>query len=275
MQRLPELVAHAARVWRLDVGAPYEPGGNVSWVAPVHRADGSDAVLKITCTGHRNLWEGRALEHWGGRGAVRLLQSDEASQTLLVERCVPGTASDELDTPAGNEVVATLLAELHAVDFPDRHEFEPLATLVEGLRETMWDWFDRFERPFDRGIVAQADDLFTSLLASSNDVVLLHGDLGPGNIVLSERGWLAIDPWPFVGDRAFDVKQVLSLRNLSDARRDVTFFADRLGVDAQRIAGWTFACCVQVALRCRSVNDVAEQREFLERADRLAPLVFI
>ena len=60
----------------------------------------------------------------------------------------------------------------------------------------MWDWFDRFERPVDRGVVAQADELFMSLTSSSTDTVLLHGDLGPSNVVLLERGWLAIDPYP-------------------------------------------------------------------------------
>lgn len=131
---------------------------------------------------------------------------------------------------------------------------------------------DRFEQPFDRGIVAQADELFSSLLSSSADLVLLHGDLGPGNAVRSQRGWLAIDPYPFVGDRAFDVKQVLSLRDLRAAREEVAFFADRLDLDVQRIAGWTFACCVQVALERRSVENVAKQREYLARADQLASL---
>jgi streptomycin 6-kinase len=271
MERLPDLVARAAHVWQLDVGAPFEPGGNVSWVAPVTRADGSEAVLKVTCPGHRNLREGRALTHWAGRGAVCLFESDEANQTLLVERCAPGTTGDELDVASGNEVVASVLAELHAIDLQD-HDFEPLDRLVERFRETMWEWFDRLGQPFDRGIVSQADELFTSLLASSADVVLLHGDLGPGNVVLSQRGWLAIDPYPFVGDRAFDVKQVLSLRDLRAAREEVAFFADRLDLDVQRVAGWTFACCVQVALEYGSVENTVKQRQYLARADQLASL---
>jgi len=279
LERLPDLVAQAARVWQLDVGAPFEPAGNIGWVAPVRRADGSEAVLKVSCPGHgSNLWDGKALEHWAGRGAVRLLESDEANQTLLVERCMPGTTGDELDTATENEVVASVLAELHAVDLPDRDEFEPLSSLVERFRETMWDWFDRFDQPFDRGVVAQADELFTSLLASSADAVLLHGDLGGGNVVLSERGWLAIDPYPVVGDRAFDVKPVLSRRfgrTLRAAREEVAFFADRLDLDARRIAGWTFACCVQAALEHRSVENFVEQREYLERAEQVASLSFM
>ncbi|MFD2082952.1 streptomycin 6-kinase [Actinopolymorpha cephalotaxi] len=270
LARLPRLVADAAGAWQLQVGAPFEPGGNVGWVAPVRRADGSDAALKVECPGHRNPWAARGLHHWAGRGAARLLDSDEASQVLLLERCVPGTNGDELDVATGNEVVASVLAELHAVEPPAEDEFEPLAMLVERFRETMWDRFDRCERPVDRGVVAQADELFTSLTSSSTDIVLLHGDLGPGNVVLSQRGWLAIDPYPMLGDRAFDVKQVLSLRDLRDAREQVAFFADRLDLDARRIAGWTFACCVKEALRCRSVGDARGFRKFLDRTEQLS-----
>jgi streptomycin 6-kinase len=270
LARLPSLVAEAASAWQLQVGAPFEPGGNVGWVAPVRRADGSDAVLKVECPGHRNPWAAKGLQHWAGRGAARLFDSDEASQVLLLERCVPGTNGDDLDVATGNEIVASVLAELHAVDPPAEDEFEPLAILVERFRETMWDWFDRFERPVDRCVVAQADELFTSLISSSTDAVLLHGDLGPGNVVLSERGWLAIDPYPVLGDRAFDVKQVLSLRDLRDAREQVAFFADRLDLDARRIAGWTFACCVHVALRCRSVGDAMGFCEYLDRTEQLS-----
>ena len=270
LARLPGLVADAASTWQLQVGDPFEPGGNVGWVAPVRRADGSHAALKVECPGHRNPWAARGLQHWDGRGAVRLFDSDEASQALLLELCVPGTNGDELDVPSANEAVASVLAELHAVGPPAEDEFESLATLVERNRETMWGWFDRFERPVDRGVVAQADELFTALSSSSADAVLLHGDLGPSNVVLSERGWLAIDPYPVLGDRAFDVGHSLSRCDLRDAREQIALFADRLGLDARRIAGWTFACCVEVALECRSVGDEMGLRVHLDRAEQLS-----
>src|SRR5581483_1626744 len=111
LAELPGLVAHAASAWQLDVGVPYEPGGNVGWVAPVRRADGSDAVLKVECPGHPNPWAAKGLHHWAGRGAVRLFDSDEVTQVLLLERCVPGTNGDDLDVAAANEVVASMLAE--------------------------------------------------------------------------------------------------------------------------------------------------------------------
>jgi streptomycin 6-kinase len=270
LARLPSLVADAASAWQLQVGAPFEPGGNVGWVAPVRRADGSDAVLKVECPGHPNPWAAKGLQHWAGCGAVRLFDSDEATHVLLLERCVPGTNGDDLDVTTANEIVVSVLAELHAVAPPAEDEFEPLAMLVERFRETMWDWFDRFEPPVDRGVVAHADELFTSLTSSSKDTVLLHGDLGPGNVVLSERGWLAIDPYPVLGDRAFDVGHDLSRCDLRDAQELVAVFADRLGLDARRIAGWAFACCVHFALECRSVGDATGLRRILDRAEQLS-----
>src|SRR5689334_12719283 len=168
LARLPSLVADAACAWQLHVAAPFEPGGNVGWVAPVRRADGSEAVLKVSCPGpHGNsAWEGKGLDHWAGRGTVRLFDADETSQVLLMERCLPGTNGDQLDVATGNEIVASVLSELHAVDLPSPGEFEPLAERVQRFRETMWLWFDRFEQPLDHGLVAQADELFTSLLLS-------------------------------------------------------------------------------------------------------------
>jgi streptomycin 6-kinase len=138
LERLPGLVADAARTWQLQVGAPFEPGGNVGWVAPVRRADGSDAVLKVECPGHPNPWAVKGLQHWAGRGAARLFDYDEATQALLLERCVPGMNGADLDEPLADETVASLLAELHAAEPPAEGEFEPLTMWVEQLRERMW-----------------------------------------------------------------------------------------------------------------------------------------
>src|SRR5207244_5336168 len=122
-------------------------------------ADGSDAVLKVECPGHPNPWAARGLQHWAGRGAVRLFDSDEATQVLLLERCVPGTNGDDLDVATGTEIVASVLAEIHAVDPPAEAEFEPLAMLVELVREPVWDWFDGVEPRVGGGVVAQAGGL--------------------------------------------------------------------------------------------------------------------
>jgi streptomycin 6-kinase len=89
-------------------------------------------------------------------------------------------------------------------------------------------------------------------------------------VVLSDRGWLAIDPYPVLGDRAFDVGHSLSRRDLRDARDQISLFADRLDLDARRIAEWAFACCVELALEHASVGDATGLRECLDRAEQLS-----
>lgn len=270
LARLPTLVADLANEWELEVGAPFEPGGNVGWVAPVRRGDGSHAALKVECPGHPNPWATKGLRHWHGRGAARLLDSDDARQATLLELCLPGTDGDELHVTTASEAVAAMLAELHAVDPPGEHEFESLPTVMDRICETMWDCFDRFGAPMDRGVVAQAVDLYRSLSASTAGMVLLHGDLGPSNVVLSERGWLAIDPYPMVGDRSFDVGHSLSRCDLHHAPELIAMFAHRLDLDARRIAGWAFANCIEVALESRSVGSADGMRIYLDRAHQLS-----
>jgi streptomycin 6-kinase len=50
LHRLPEIVVALADRWSLTVGAPFEPGGEVSWVAPVRDAAGRELVLKVGWT---------------------------------------------------------------------------------------------------------------------------------------------------------------------------------------------------------------------------------
>ena len=47
-------------------------------------------------------------------------------------------------------------------------------------------------------------------------------------------------------------------------------FADRLDLDARRIAGWTFACGVHFALECSSVGNAMGFRQILDRTQQLS-----
>ena len=71
LARLPALVAEVAEQWDLEVGAPLEPGGNISWVAPARRrSDGLDAVLKVQLPHPESAPEAVGLRAWAGDGAV-------------------------------------------------------------------------------------------------------------------------------------------------------------------------------------------------------------
>src|SRR3954468_20403512 len=91
---LPGLIDDVAAGWRLTVGPPYEL--SFHWVAPVTRADGTPAVLKLGVpSGHLSV-EAEALRAYGGHGAVRLLAEDRARGALLLERAEPGTMAAAL-----------------------------------------------------------------------------------------------------------------------------------------------------------------------------------
>ena len=111
LDRLPRLVRERAEAWALEIGTPFE--AHISWVAPVTRADGTQAVLKINFPEPESEHEADALAHWDGLGAVRLLEHDAASRALLVERCEPGTQLWAVcDEDEANRIAASILRHL-------------------------------------------------------------------------------------------------------------------------------------------------------------------
>jgi streptomycin 6-kinase len=104
-------------------------------------------------------------------------------------------------------------------------------------------------RPLEPALLDEAVE-FLRAAAAPEDAVLLHQDLHGGNVLRSARGWLAIDPKPLVGERAFDVASLLrdrrdDLARDPDAawriRRRLDFYSDRLGLDRERVRGWGIA----------------------------------
>jgi streptomycin 6-kinase len=95
------------------------------------------------------------------------------------------------------------------------------------------------------GLVNDGLRLLDELARSSPDDVVLATDLHAGNVLRARREpWLAIDPKPFVGDRAYDATQHLfncTRRMLDAPRQTIRRIADLLDLDAERIRWWMFA----------------------------------
>ena len=82
----------------------------------------------------------------------------------------------------------------------------------------------------------------TSTPARGRRESLVHGDLHHHNILRSERGWLAIDPKPMLGEPEFDVPVPLESPSVPAADRALetrlaAFVA--AGLDEERIRNWT------------------------------------
>jgi streptomycin 6-kinase len=79
---------------------------------------------------------------------------------------------------------------------------------------------------------------------TQRESVVLHQDFHCGNVLESERGWLAIDPKPLVGEREFDVASLVRDRRPTTKaamERRLAYLVERLELDPERARGWAIA----------------------------------
>ena len=271
LDRLPGIVRGLARDWGLQLGAPFQPGGQCSWVAPARTADGARLVLKVGWLHPEAEHEAEALRFWDGNGAVRL-QADQTfgdTVALLLERCDPGTLISELAEPEQDEVVCALLPRLWR-EPPAGHEFPSLQAMCAAWADETGAAFARAgdttaSAGLDRGLARTGLELFRTLPASADRHVLLATDLHAENILAARREpWLVIDPKPHVGDPAYDALQhMLNCDRLfTDPEGLVRRLADLLGLQRDRLLLWLFA---------RVVQESPGRPELGELATRLSP----
>jgi streptomycin 6-kinase len=238
---LDAIVARACRAWSLEIAGPPFPGAQVSFVLPVRRADGSDAVLKVQFPHRECVHEAAALRCWDGNGAVRLLDHDAGHHALLLERCVPGDHLAAVGGPAALDALVDMMPRLW---IPATAPFDTLADEAGRWGEHLADPESRAGAADD--LVDIAIGLLRDLAASATESVLLHQDLHAENVLAATREpWLAIDPKPLVGDRAFSAAPVVRSSELGTSRSDVFYRLDRLcgdlDLDRSRAIGWTVA----------------------------------
>jgi streptomycin 6-kinase len=263
LDRLPALVESLAEGWALEVGPPYEPGGQTAWVAPARRADGERLVLKVLWRHDEAEHEADALVAWNGAGAVRChdrIHVDHDTTALLLERCEPGSTLAAVPEPEQDVVIAGLLPRLWIEPGPG-HPFRPLQSMCDGWAAEYQRRAEREGGALDPGLARDGIALMRSLPATAPRNVLLCTDLHAANILRAEREpWLAIDPKPYVGDPTYDpVQHLLNCRGRLDADPLglVRRIADLAGLDRDRLRLWLFARCVQESPSFPALAEVA------------------
>jgi streptomycin 6-kinase len=226
---VPEIVAECAARWSLAVGPPFDVprAGGVGWAAPVTRADGTKAVLKINFPHREAEREADALALIGGDGAVLLFDAARELDALLLERLEPGAPLWELPDEEGTVIAAGLLQRIWR-PLPGEHPFDRLADYAADWETTL---------PGEWGAVAK------ELGATIGEEILVHQDFHQGNVLSAQREpWLAIDPKPLAGEREFDVASLLRDRGWEiDAgvvRRRFDTLAGLLELDRERMRAW-------------------------------------
>ncbi|MFD3505060.1 aminoglycoside phosphotransferase family protein [Streptomyces sp. NPDC058676] len=245
--RLPELTAEFLERWELTVdGRPMH--GVTALVLPVVRSDATPAVLKLQLVDEESEGEPVALRVWDGDRAVRLLDHDETTGTMLLERLDPTRMLSHLgDTREAVLVIAHLLAHLTSVRAPEG--IRRLGDIAQAMLDRTRSALDRIPDPDTRRLVTNCAAAVREVVDDPGDR-LLHWDLHDENVLACDRApWLAIDPKPLAGDPGFELWPALDNRfDADEIRWRFDAMTDVLGLDRARARAWTLGRLLQNAL---------------------------
>jgi streptomycin 6-kinase len=243
IDRLPRLLDTLLRQWELTPDGPLLHGA-VGVIAPVRRADGTPAVMKVSLPHPGNVHEPDAFTVWAGHGALHLYEREDAHYAMLLERVHQDTLDTEPDVETAI-AAAGLISRRLAVPAPAG--LPRLSEQAEGWEEELRKDAAQLPRPLPRYVVDTAAATLREL-GRSQPEVMVHGDLHFGNVLRAEREpWLAIDPKGEVGDPAYDTftvirsrgEELLAADDLKAAvLRRVAVFAEASGLDRERAHRW-------------------------------------
>jgi streptomycin 6-kinase len=251
---LPDLISEASQRWGL---ANIQTVSNLSYNYVAFAKRGwDDVVLKAGVPNRELTSEISALKLFDGDGACRLLESDAERGLLLLERLKPGKMLAELDddderTHIAVDVMLNMESSRGEVTSPLSQNFIQLSDWFDGLRKIR-PHFNGGTGPFPKELLERVESFLPELFADKN-LKLLHGDFHHFNILLSERGWLVIDPKGVLGPVGYEMGPLMinPWNSISDrnsfktqAERRVSILAERLGWKRDYIIKWSTAHAV-------------------------------
>ncbi len=280
VDRLPAVLAELLEEWQLSPDG-WMMHGFVALVVPVRTAGGRGAVLKISFPDEEGEHEHLALQHWGGRGAVRLLRADPHRSALLLERLRQQRLDDIPDLEAC-EIVAGLYGLLHVPALP---QLRLLTSYVDTWAVDLGE-LPR-NAPLPRRLVEQAISLSRDLVTDpASSGTMIHGDLHYQNVMAADRApWLAIDPKPMNGDPHYELAPMLwsrfdelaaahSGQSVRDGvRRRFHALVDHAGLDEHRARDWVVVRMLNNA--CWRLQDPPEVQRLTPTEDHLTMCIAV
>lgn len=244
LERLPDLVCEAARVWNLTEIKPV-PNLSYNFVAYALRGH-EEVVLKIGIPDPELNSEIAALRQFDGEGAVRLLEAWEGNGAFLLERLQPGdTLAGLTNDDQATNIAADVMQQLWR-SVPDDKNLIRLTDWFRGL-ENLRPTFNGGTGPFPKKLVERVEQFLPRLFAEASPIRLIHGDLHHFNILHSSRGWLAIDPKGVIGPPEYETGPLL-LNPMPDLlkrskpkaclERRIAILSERLGFAPQGLKEW-------------------------------------
>jgi streptomycin 6-kinase len=224
--------------WQLvPDGEPLET--HSSRLLPV-RWNGLPAMLKIALHTEEERG-GHLMDWWQGQGAARVLRHE--GNAILLERATGAASLKEIvrqgQDDEASRIMCAVAERLHAPQAKPVPDPVPLETWFRDLDSAA---------PGHGGILSRCASTARHLLATPQDVRVLHGDIHHDNILdFGERGWLAIDPKGLSGERGFDFANIFCNPDPKTALRpgrlvrQVEVVTQAAKLDRQRLLQWILA----------------------------------
>ena len=267
---LPEVVTILSEKWQLRDVCEIE-GMSWNYVISAYSGIYGDVIIKIGYALDEVLAEVRALQHFDGRGMIRLLAVDEGHHAIMLKRAKPGMTLNDL-CPEKFELALrhyiSTVQDLYYTEAKKKETFPHIRDWLKAMDQVK----DNPKMPQD--ILRKAMALRDELLSSAQKEYVLHGDLHYGNVISDRDGWVAIDPKGVVGELVFEVaapscfEWILGRNIPKTAMRkkflhQVTTLSEKLAIiTQQRIANWLFVRCVLSA--SWMIEDDSEPNRFLK-----------
>ena len=190
LSRLADTIAECEQRWSIQAMPPFA-ALSLNYVAPVTRADGKEAVLKLGVPRQEFTAEIEALRVYEGRGMVKLLAGGPDLGAILLERLRPGALLSSIPDDAQATSIAVQVMKQIREPPPSDHRFPTVSIWASGLG-LLRERFPGATGPIPGLLLDRAEALFSELIGSMSAQVLLHGDLHHENILSAQRespGW--------------------------------------------------------------------------------------
>ena len=261
LDELPPVLLALGERWAVEYESLIQRG-TMSVVVRCKDGAGRAAVLKVCPDLTRLSNEARALAWWRTTHVPAVFAVDDAIGALLIEAIEPGTPLVELAAYPGTESVVSLVTGLQSQSSA-RQSFRPVSEHITHLFESsrrLYAWKPKLVDLIPPDVYERGRKLAMRLAENAPRTVLLHGDLTAVNILDggTDRGLVAIDPAPCLGDPAFDVVDLVFW--LAHDAATIELRAEQLalgiGADAGRVLAWCSAFAAMVALEIAEASDV-------------------
>lgn len=256
LEEIPKIISTYEKKWSIQVQSPFELSYN--YVAPAIRKEGIEAVIKIGFYKDKEFKsEVNALEAFNGKGVIKLLEKDMDNSVILIERVKPGKP---LATLNNDEQETRILAKMIRKISRPLNNLDGFIALKQWRKELDEYCKTDGNELFPIKLARRACELFDYLIDTSEESVLVHGDLHHDNVLsLNNGGWVVIDPKGVVAEPCFEVatmirnpyKRLLKIEKLEKLLcKRIMILAEDLKFEPKRIRQWCLAETVLTGVWC-------------------------